>query len=175
LIHLNVHDIEVHEIGGKPKFKDNFPTFCINRGFEKIEHLAVIRDADTNANNQFKSIQHVLRKERMDVPSEINRFTDGRPRIGIFIMPGDSDKGMLENLCLNTVKDNPAMECVKAFIRCACDLDKNPNNKAKACCQAFLAAMPDIVKSVGLGARKGYWNFDSDELNNLKSFLKQLY
>lgn len=169
---LEVYDIEIHEIGGRSQFKDNFPSFRINRGFEKIEHLAVIRDADTSADNEFDSIKYVLEQEGMDVPSERNRFTDGRPKIGVFIMPGDSDEGMLEDLCLKTVEDKRAMECVRTFIRCASELDEPPKNKAKACCQAFLAAMPNIVCSVGLGALKGYWDFDSDQLAILKSFVE---
>jgi len=38
----------------------------------------------------------------------------------------------------------------------------------------FLAAMPEIASSVGIGAQKGYWNFDSEELNGLRSFIDGL-
>ena len=89
-------------------------------------------------------------------------------------MPGDSDKGMLENLCLKTVKEHPAMNCVNAFISCASSLEDPLSNIPKASAQAFLAAMPRIVNSVGLGAQRNYWGFASNELTSLKSFLKQL-
>jgi hypothetical protein len=32
--------------------------------------------------------------------------------------------------------------------------------------------MPEIVNSVGVGAEKGYWNFESEELNELREFLE---
>jgi len=45
-------------------------------------------------------------------------------------------------------------------------------NIAKAKAQAYLSIMPVIVSSVGVGATKGYWNLESEELNDLKKFLE---
>lgn len=49
-----------------------------------------------------------------------------------------------------------------------------PNNIAKARSQVFLAAMPDIVNSVGLGAKKNYWDFNSSVMSELKTFINRL-
>ena len=92
----------------------------------------------------------------------MNQFSDGNPRIGIFIMSGNSDTGMLEDLCLKTVGEHPAIECVNTFIDCASGLNNPPKIMSKAKAQAFLTAMPKIANSVGVGAQKGYWNLDSD-------------
>ena len=89
-------------------------------------------------------------------------------------MPGNSDAGMLEDLCLKTVEHHPAMHCVELFIDCISKLEKPPNNITKAKAQAFLAAMPKLANSVGVGAQKGYWNFNSEELTDLKSFINNL-
>ena len=78
---------------------------------------------------------------------------------------------MLEDLCLKTVEHHPAMRCVATFIGCVLELENPPNNIAKAKAQAFLAAMPRLVNSVGLGAQKGYWDFNSEELTDLKAFI----
>lgn len=171
---LKIFDVEVREAGGGRQFIDNFSAFCTLRGFEDVKSLGVTRDAEDNADGAFENIKHALRQNHMKVPGETNQFTEGKPRIGIFIMPGDSDKGMLENLCLKTVKEHPAMNCVNAFISCASSLEDPLTNIPKASAQAFLAAMPKIVNSVGLGAQRNYWSFASNELTSLKSFLKQL-
>ena len=89
-------------------------------------------------------------------------------------MPGSSENGMLEDLCLKTVKDNPAMKCVNSFIDCAKGLGEPPKNIAKAKAQAYLAAMPKILSSVGIAAQKGYWDLDSIELHDLKTILLAL-
>jgi hypothetical protein len=113
----------------------------------------------------------VLIGENLEPPKKINYFSNGIPKVGVFIMPGDSDKGMLEDLCLRTVKDHPVMEFIDAFVNFVLRLEEPPRNIAKSKGQVFLAAMPDIVCRVGLGAEKGYWNFNSEELLALKSFL----
>jgi hypothetical protein len=81
---------------------------------------------------------------------------------------------MLENLCLETVRDAEAMACVNQLIDCAKKLEKLPKNITKARAQVFLALMPDIANSVGRGAQKGHWNFESSKLKPLIEFLYQL-
>jgi hypothetical protein len=172
--YVGVDDFEIHEIGGKDQFKDKLPALVRMRGFSEVEVLAIIRDADDNADAAFKSIRNILKKEKLKPPIQVNQFSDGSPKIGIFIMPGNSDTGMLEDLCLKTVEDHPSMHCVELFIDCISALENPPNNITKAKAQAFLASMPKLVKSVGLGAQKGYWNFNSEELTDLKAFIYNL-
>jgi len=40
--------------------------------------------------------------------------------------------------------------------------------------QVYLAGMKDICNSIGLGAEKKYWNFDSKIYDELKCFLNKL-
>lgn len=174
LEHSRISDCEVRQVGGKRQFKDKLPALVRMSGFSEVEVLVVIRDADDDAEGAFRSIKNILKKEKLKPPVQVNQFSDGSPKIGIFIMPGNSDTGMLEDLCLKTVEHHPAMHCVEPFMDCISELENPPNNIAKAKAQAFLAAMPKLVNSLGLGAQKGYWNFDSRELNDLKEFISNL-
>jgi hypothetical protein len=174
LKHVGITGFEISDVGGKDKFKTKFPALVRRTGFSDVEVLAVIRDADNDAEGAFKSIRDILRKEGFEPPEDHNRFSHSKPKIGIFIMPGNSDTGMLEDLCLETVKNHPAMDCVNTFIACVSHLDAAPGNLAKAKAQAFLAAMRNIVNSVGVAAQKHYWDFDSVALKEIKAFLKNL-
>lgn len=174
LRNMKITDMEVREVGGKQQFKDKLPALVRMSGFSDVEVLAIIRDADNNAAAAFKSISNILKKEGLKPATEVTQFSEGSPKIGIFIMPGNSDAGMLEDLCLKTVENHPAMDCVQLFANCISELEEAPNNIVKAKAQAFLAAMPKDVNSVGVGAQKGYWNFNSEELNDLKSFIDNL-
>ncbi|RLG29966.1 hypothetical protein DRO03_05870 [Methanosarcinales archaeon] len=171
LRHLKIADAEVRDVGGKDQFKSKLPALVRMSGFSDVRFLAIIRDADSDADAAFDSVRNILRDQQLDPPGQMNQFSNSNPGIGIFIMPGNSDTGMLEDLCLKTVGEHPAMECVNAFIDCASGLNDPPKIAAKAKAQAFLAAMPKIANSVGVGAQKGYWNLDSDELDNLRSFM----
>lgn len=174
LKHLGIAGFEIRDVGGKDQFKKKLPALVHTSGFSDVEVLVVVRDAEGDADAAFDSVRNVLRDQRLEPPDRINQFSNGNPRIGVFIMPGNSDTGMLEDLCLKTVGEHPAMECVNAFIDCASGLNNPPKIMAKAKAQVFLAAMPKIANSVGVGAQKGYWNFNSDELNDLRSFMDTL-
>lgn len=174
LDHIEVLNVRVEEVGGKNQFKNKIPALIKSSEFSEMKVLAVVRDADEDANAAFDSTRIVLEREGLKPPEEMNSFSEGDPRVGVFIMPGDFDFGMLEDLCLKTVKNHPAMECVNVWIDCISQLKEKPRNMAKAKAQVFLAAMPEIVSSVGIGAQKGYWNFDSEELEALRSFIGNL-
>ena len=174
LEYVGITDYEIRDVGGKRQFKNKLPALVRMPGFSDVDVLVVIRDADEDANAAFASIRDILRTEGFELPENINQFSYGEPKIGIFIMPGNSDTGMLEDLCLETVKDHPAMECVNTFIDCVSKLESPPNNLAKAKAQAFLAAMLNIVNSVGVAAQKHYWDFDSEVLTEIKTFLENL-
>ena len=86
---------------------------------------------------------------------------------------------MLEDLCLRTGEDDGAMDCVTKFAACVAALPDPPKNISKAKvqvfkAQVFLAAQPQTVDSVGLGAQKGYWDLDAPCLDELKQFLLHL-
>jgi hypothetical protein len=164
----------VEDVGGTRGFNDYFSALVQSSDFSNVDTIIVIRDADESAEKAFESIKNVLIRANLEPPKKINYFSTGVPKVGIFIMPGDSEKGMLEDLCLRTVKDHPVMVFIDAFVKFVLKLENPTRNIAKSKAQVFLAAMPDIVCSVGLGATKGYWDFNSEELITLKSFLNYL-
>jgi hypothetical protein len=167
-------NVDIRAIGGKDQFKVKLPAFRIATGFNSLEKIAIIRDADDNANNTFKSVIGVLKSNGLKPPRKPGEFTGGNPSVGVFIIPDNSSEGMLEDLCLETVQDHPAIKCVDTFINCTQDLSEPPKNVAKARVQAYLAAKPTIAPSLGVGAQKGYWDFTSENLRPLIYFLEQL-
>lgn len=167
-------NVDIRQSGGKDKFKYLMKAFTITRGFREIEMIAVIRDADKNANDAFRSVTGTLKKIGLKPLDRLGQFSKGIPAVGVFIMPDNYSEGMLEDLCLGTVEDHEAMKCVDEFIACTKKLKEGPKNISKAKVQAFLAAKPTIVSSVGLGAQKKYWNFKSEKLQSLITFLNQL-
>jgi len=174
LRNIKITDVEVREVGGKDQFRNKLPALVRMRGFPNVEVLAVIRDANGHANKAFGNIKGLLGKQGLKPPNQMGKFSDSKPKVGIFIMPNNSDPGMLEDLCLKTVENHVAMRCIKIFSDCTSELENPPKNEAKAKVQVFLAAMPKIANCVGIGAQKGYWDLNSDDLSDLKSFIGNL-
>jgi hypothetical protein len=176
---MSINDFQIESVGGKGNFKTQFPALLLMPGFYApdqtplVTHIAIIRDKDQD--NAFESIKNIVSGAGLDPPRENARFSNGIPRVGIYIMPGPKIKGkMLEDLCLQSVQSHPAMSCVNQFTDCISKLSSPPTNMSKAKVQAFLAAQPEIVPSLGIGAQKNYWDFKSSAFDELKTFLNHL-
>jgi len=173
---MGITEYQIYDIGGKQEFKTKIPALVktSDLDFDKVEVFAIIRDADDNHEGAFKSISSIVKKAGLKEPLKVDTFGDGNPKVGIFIMPGNSENGMLEDLCLQTVEDKPVMKHVDHYIDCVQKIEDGPKIIAKAKAQVYLASKPVTVYSVGLGAQKKYWDFTSNTLNDLKEFLENM-
>lgn len=173
-----IPEVQIIEVGGKDKFKLEFPALLNLDGFSKVKSYAIIRDADNDANATLISIQNLLSKYQQPVPNDCGKFIENNGiRVGIYVVPGNKTEGMLENLCLDTVKNNPVLQCVDHYLFCLeekLEQEKFPRNRAKARMYAFLAGQNKLVPSLGLAAKKGYFNLRAEVLSDLRFFLKQL-
>lgn len=181
----NINEVQIIEIGGKDQLNHESLTVLKNTpGFDELISLAIVQDADKNADTRFQSIRNYLRGSNLNAPDKVSTFTSQGQnlRIGIFIIPDGKNKGMLESLCLSTViKDNETMtRCFNEFTDCLkqiSDLNNGlpkPKNIHKAYLRAFLSAMEEDTPSLGIATQKGYWNLNSDRLAPLLNFLKKL-
>lgn len=184
--HCGIDDIQVEEIGGKSNLPAELKVILKDAGFRNnVKAYGVIRDADADNNAAIQSVQSILRNNKQPVPRGHSNFADENGiKVGIFIMPGD-EPGMLEDLCFQTV-DHPISGYVNAFIDGLGEVlpDKAkakdgeryfyPKNINKARLAAFLSAMHEYKPSLGIAAKAGYFDFNSEALRDFKSFLGSL-
>nr|VFK37292.1 MAG: hypothetical protein BECKSD772F_GA0070984_101339 [Candidatus Kentron sp. SD]VFK42367.1 MAG: hypothetical protein BECKSD772E_GA0070983_101635 [Candidatus Kentron sp. SD]VFK79441.1 MAG: hypothetical protein BECKSD772D_GA0070982_10507 [Candidatus Kentron sp. SD] len=182
---LDIQGVQLVDIGGKDQFKTKFSTLYNLDGFQEVRSLGLIRDAeDKAADAAFSSICSILKKYHLPMPDAPNTVIGGKNqqgkdiRIGIFIMPNNADQGMLEDLCLKSVREERVFSCVEQYMDCclsALPEDERPRNHAKAKVQTYLAARKEIVNSLGVGAQAGHWEFDHGCFNDIKRFLRTLF
>ncbi|MGI6395571.1 MAG: DUF3226 domain-containing protein [bacterium] len=174
---------QVEDICGKDLFptENGFAAIKQLEGFENVKSLAVIRDADYGENavkRAFQSVKTVLERNGVASPSAPGEFieNDGL-KIGIYIMPDCENEGMLEDLCLKSVENDSVFKCANQFLDCVnASVHKNekPKNLSKAKAQTFLAGKKEVANATGVGAQKGYWNFEHECMNKIKQFLENL-
>ncbi len=172
LKHCKVDNFEIKAVLGKDNFKTQLKTLVASSGFSNVTKLVLIRDADESSENTFVSLQNTLKELSLPVPKQEGEFnTLNNLACGIYIMPLFPEKGMIENLCLQSINDTNDNLCIDKFIEC---VDKKPSNIAKAKAQIYLSIQNPMVSSLGIGAKKGYWNFNHQCFDKLRHFVGQL-
>lgn len=183
----NIKNLDIRDFKGKTKFEAYSREIISIESFRKVKSLGIIRDADgeidcnnNNIQNAFNSINNALKRiknnegiknrlKNASLPDTDKIFSCGNPKIGIFII-----NPMLENLCLQIVKNSKNMDCVEDYFNCLRKNAIKPNNIYKAKVLAFLASKPEDVKNIGRAAQKEYWDFNSECLVDIKEFMKNI-
>jgi hypothetical protein len=176
LLHLKISgEIEVRNflsIQQMGTLIENLPDFS---GFSNVTPPGIVRDAEQHpASSAMQSLCGSLRKADRPQPSKPMGSAGEKPRVTIYILPDCQNPGMLEDLCLQAVADDPAMGCVEEYLQCLSRQNILPANRSKARAHAFLASRARSDLQLGEAAGKGYGNWDSPAFDNLKAFLKSL-
>ncbi len=177
---LAIRQVQVVDLGGKEKFAVELPLLMGLDGFGRVDALGFVRDAEENlAESAFASLCTTLKKNHLPAPAEKGEVIVGPPKISIFIMPDNQGSGMLENLCLRTLAGQPVERCINDYLACLVECihptERPFFNESKARVQAYLASRAPLVNSMGVGALKGYWDFDNPCFADLRRFLCLLF
>ena len=174
----SLEDIQVIDTGGKEQFKKLFPIIKKTPGFDNLETLAIIQDADRNAKATFQGVCSVLKNNNIPAPKKMSLFVSESIRVGVFVITHKKNTGNLEALCLSSIESDSLIECIDSFMDCIQKKNnsryKNPLNSHKARCRAFLSAMEKDTPSLGVATEKGYWDLSSDKLKPLFVFLNAM-
>lgn len=167
--------IDIRAVDGKDNFKERFETIKDDPGFDDVKVIAFIRDAeDKKANSALGSIKNILKEHKIDCPKKGGTFTENAtPCVGVFIMPDNDDKGMLEDLCWKSISDEQK-DCILKYFACSESITSKASNKpSKARILAYIAALPDYAETTGVTALKSQWNFDHPCFAPIISFLRE--
>lgn len=178
LRYLALHNqIEIRNFRGVGDFK----TFLINltntAEFQRLAaSVGVVRDAeDKPAAIARQSVEDALKAAGL-TPQRTPPI-----QTSIFILPDNANPGMIETLCMEAVKTEPALadahRCVEDFFTCLTRsnvalpaLPVLTKNQA----QAYLATRPEVQMFPGIAAYRDYWPWTATVFQPLIQFLKAL-
>lgn len=169
-------DVDIWNLGGKDEFKANLALLAKESGFiAKARSLGVVRDANHNAAAAFQSVQDALGRAELAVPEKPLQSAGDRPRLTVMILPGRGRQGMLEDLCLEAVEDEPAMRCVKGYFECLREEGVPPaRNPSKSQVRVFLASRERLLKRLGEAAQAEVWPWTSEVFNEVRCFVRHV-
>lgn len=178
---LNLTEVQVIDAEGKDKFGSRIRAAFKEPGFEDVVCMAVMRDADADAVAARESALHWIKHQNLPVPAKGQlHSTGGGIKVSVWISPDNSTAGMLEDLFLRCICNEPAyalaVEYVDALIERYSTGGQEysfskPSNLAKARSHAVLTATDGPIKSIGIAAARGNWACDHEELDGLRKFL----
>ena len=174
--HLSLDNIRIKSYGGRPNLREYLRGFVRIDGFDTVRSLGVVRDAESSAENTFRSIQGSLRDVGLVVTAHPALRSGNKPAVNVLILPDNSRPGMLETLLCETFAGTPRDDCIEAFFECISAIDVDAVKRpAKARAWAYLTTKPDPHHSVGFATMKGYWGaLDQPVFNGIRNFLSSL-
>lgn len=173
--YLRIEDIQVAGAGGKNQIRGQLRAIVKDDDFNKVTSLGVIRDANNNPDDAFKSVINALKAAGLTAPKRTFIAIDGSPKVAVMIIPSHKRKGALEDLCLDAIADNPAFNCVNEYFVCLENRNIDPPKEiSKAKVHVFLSSRKDPALPLGISAQKGFWPLDHKAFENVKKFLQSL-
>jgi hypothetical protein len=141
---LGIDDVDIRDVKGKSNFGDRLSVSIKSPGHEILTSVGLVEDADNDPEGAFRSLCGALENVGLPIPpAPFQSVTDDSLRVSVMILPNSDESGMLEDLCLASVADDPAMDCVDDYMSCLEDkLDEEefPRNPSKARVRVFLAS-----------------------------------
>lgn len=173
-LHLKL-EVQVEEYGGKSNLANFLRTLPARPEFarQQVKAMAILRDADADAAATFTSVRDTLRQNNFEAPAADGTFTESALRVGVFIV-GVNGQGMIEDLCLNSVADQPEFSCIGDYFTCIAKKSARSNFSSKARVRVWMASHVDYEYHVGKAAEEGYWPWESPAFDTLKNFLQAL-
>ena len=176
--HLDIaKQFQIQDFSGVDELKGFLGLMVKQSGFhDTVKMLGIVRDAETSAESAFRSVRSSLRKARLPVPDRPGERAGAAPAVNVLILPGEQSSGMLETLLCRTFADTAVDRCIDDFFRCLGESEAGAriHNPDKARSRAFLATRQFPQVSVGVAAKKGYWDLDHDVFRGIRRFLSAL-
>lgn len=159
--HFQDGEFQVMNFGGNDELSVFLAVLKNLEGFDEVETIIIARDAESDTTAAFQSVQSSINNNDLPCPqTAFNYESNGHRKIAIMIFPGPSEvSGTLEDLCLMTVNDDPAMNCVDTFLDCiesnGTDLPRKHKNKL----HSYLSSTDDYVGlKIGEASYAKAWN-----------------
>ena len=175
---MHIEALQVIDAGGVDKFPGRLEALMADARSRSVElrSVGVVRDADTDGNRAFRSIQGTLTRLGLpapDAPSQLARNAADSLDTAILIVPAIDRNGAIETLCWDAVKDHPAGACAEEYLKC---LRRHSvlesSNEGKTLVHTFLASRADPSATVGVGAEKGYWPLGHVAFEPIRQFVR---
>lgn len=169
---IGISNVQIIPYGGKDNFRNVLGVLRVQAGFEGVEYLGIVRDADADSQAALRSVEDTLVHAGLPLPGQSGPPGTGTLRTMIQIMPPECSDGCLETLLWQTIPESIA-NCIDDYVDCT-QVPSPGSRHAKARVYAYIATQEKPELRLGESARAGYWDFDHPAFEPVKEFLRSL-
>lgn len=175
------HNFDVIDCDGVDKLIDQIPVRLKTSG---IETIGIIVDADDKPRERWRKLSNILTKSGFSIPKDLPArgliVSNGKQKVGVWIMPNNKLNGMLEDFISFLI---PPDDQLYSIVQSTLDdieaegLNKyKPCHKAKATIHTWLAWQEDPGTPLGLSIKKRYLTTDDvATCTRFTDWLKELF
>lgn len=168
-------DMQIHNYRSVTNLRNFLGVLTVASGFSKVRRMGVIRDAEESADRAFQSVRSALGNVDLPVPARMGILSpEGNPHTNVLILP-ERGPGMLETVLNQSFAGTPVDVCIDGFFECIESTNGGAIHRpGKARANAYLSSTPEPQVSVGVAAKKGYWNLDHETFRPIRDFMQGL-
>lgn len=153
----------------------------------KVETIGIVLDADNDVQARWNSICNIVQNEGYAVPTSpssdgvIIRGTGRNPDVGIWLMPDNTQTGILEDFVRYLIPQNDLLHPFVTQILAELEAQDFPNrydpvtNRAKAFIHTWLAWQQDPGTPMGLALTKTYLDHNTELCLRFVAWLNRLF
>ncbi|MCB9455925.1 MAG: hypothetical protein H6671_08065 [Anaerolineaceae bacterium] len=193
--YLNIRDrFHIAEYEGKNNLDNALLRVLGESVFPQITHISIVRDADFRPGS-FNSVQSALDyanrnspspKRHYPIPDTHTLFFGEHPQVAVLILPAPNLFGMLEDVVLTALDNDPISSCVNDYIQCLqqSGIDPVQERLSKTKMRIFIEGKHlDKEISTGNDRRRTYlsdiysmswWTWDHPAFDSVKAFIQQI-
>jgi hypothetical protein len=163
-------DIQVVDMKGKDRLKSliKFPDFSL------VKILVVVQDADNDPKRAFQSIRDTLKNSGFSIPSKPYEVSDGSLKTAIIILPDENEKGDLESLIVEHLKNRLEFRCVDGFVNCVKNFNFDLKKLSKTKLYAYISITSEPDANFDTFIKKKIIDFTNERFKKLIDFIKSL-
>ena len=171
----DLEEIQVMPYEGKDNLDNYLKTLQALAGFNQVNSLGFLRDADQDKLGAFTDVTLSLKKAGLPSPNAPGEPFGTNPQVIVDTMPIQGSEGELEDVLLAAVGGDPAMTCVDTYVDCLEALPSgSPKKLSKTRLHTFLASKETPGLKIGEAAKAHYFPWESESFAPIIEFLHKI-
>ena len=171
-----VNDCAVFSLDGYSQLKNKIRNIMKEPNFEKVSALGIMLDADDHPESRLRPAAIAL--GLANFPSDEDALRNdylclhGPKKAGVFVSPGNGEKGQIETLVIEEIQTTKFFECLTDYEACIKKISGRLD--AKGFVQGYISTRKGSLCGVGRAFEAGILDVNHRAYEGAREFIQQL-